>query len=108
MNHDVAVRALMQRVEIEHDPVQEAPKGSPRTESARVIVSLSSGEIHEAYVPFVRGFPSHPMSTADVEAKALELMTPRLGAERARRVVDQVADIEAMTNSGDLTALIAI
>jgi 2-methylcitrate dehydratase PrpD len=107
MEQDAAVRALMQRVEVEHDPAQEAPKGSPRTESARVTVSLSGGQALEAYVPFVRGFPSHPMSAADVEAKALELMTPRLGAERARRVVDQVANIETMANAGDLAALIA-
>ncbi|MGH6958751.1 MAG: hypothetical protein ACREEW_18970, partial [Caulobacteraceae bacterium] len=107
MRDDPAVQALMQRVEIAHDPAQEAPKGSPRTESARVTVTLEGAEVREAYVPFVRGFPSHPMSAADVEAKALELMAPRLGAARARRVVDHVAAIETMTRGGDLAGLIA-
>ena len=42
----------------------------------------------------VRGTPDNPMDRAEVEAKALDLMGPVLGPERARALVDQVGAIE--------------
>lgn len=107
MRTDPEVAALMARVDVVHDPKQEAGPGQERTESARVIVEDRDGARHETYVPYVLGFPSHPMSRADVEAKALELMTPRLGAGRARAVVARVAAIDTMTDAGELARLIA-
>ena len=107
MHGDASVRAWMARVEVVHDPAQEAPPGAPRTESARVVLALEGGAHHEVYVPFVRGYPSHPMSQADVEQKALELMAPRLGEQCARRVVEAVAALERMPAAGELVTLIA-
>jgi 2-methylcitrate dehydratase PrpD len=107
MATDARVKALMDRVTIVHDPAQEAAPGQPRTESARVIVVESSGKKHEIYVPYVVGFPSHPMKREEVEAKALELMSPSLGA-RARQVVDKVRNLDRMTDVSELIALIAV
>lgn len=107
MRSDVSVREAMAKVVVEHDPAQEAPPGTPRTESARVEVTLQGGAVLEKYVPFVRGFPSHPMSRADVEHKALELMAPRLGARRAGDVVAKVSALEELPAAGELVSLIA-
>jgi 2-methylcitrate dehydratase PrpD len=107
MATDAKVKALMERVTIVHDPKQEAARGQPRTESARVIVTENGGKRHEIYVPYVVGFPSHPMSRDEVEAKALELMAPRLGAARARQVVARVRTLESMSNARELIELIA-
>ncbi len=107
MRSDARVRDWMAKVEIEHDPAQEAPPGTPRTESARVVLSFRGGVRHEKYVPFVRGFPSHPMSRADVEHKALELMEPRLGTHGARAVVERVSALESLPAAGELVSLIA-
>lgn len=107
MASDTAVRALMERVEIAHDPVQEAAPGEPRTESARVTVTLTGGRQESAYTPHVLGFPSHPMTAADVEAKALGLMGPCLGEDRARAVVAAVRAIEDMPEARSLIHLIA-
>jgi 2-methylcitrate dehydratase PrpD len=107
MAGDGAVRALMERVEIAHDPAQEAAPGEPRTESARVTVRLEGGRRESAYTPHVLGFPSHPMAAADVEAKALELMAPGLGEGRARQVIAAVETIEALAEARDLIELIA-
>lgn len=107
MHGDEAARALMQKVEIAHDPAQEAKPGEPRTESARVVVEMTGGVRKELYVGHVRGFPSHPMDRADVEAKALELMTPHLGAGRAADVVAAVGALQDMPKAGELAALIA-
>jgi len=107
MHTDARVKALMARVDVVHDPAQEHDPGEARTESARVEVVQVDGRRLETFVPYVVGFPSHPMSKAEVEAKALELMTPRLGARRARQVVAQVWDIDHLADGGRLAALIA-
>ncbi|HYD44793.1 MAG TPA: MmgE/PrpD family protein, partial [Phenylobacterium sp.] len=107
MRTDAAVREAMQRVEVVHDPKQEHAPGEPRTESARVTVWERSGVRHEVFVPHVVGFPSHPMSRAQVEEKALGLMTPALGAARAQEIVARVRELEAEPRAADLVGLIA-
>lgn len=107
MAGDGAVRQMMDQVQIAHDPAQEAAPGQPRTESARVTVRLQGGEAVTAFIPHVLGFPSHPMSAADVEAKALELMGPALGPGRAAQVMETLRDIEAMPQARALVDLIA-
>jgi 2-methylcitrate dehydratase PrpD len=97
----------MERVTIAHDPSQEAAPGEPRKESARVFVTEAGGQTHTTFVPYVVGFPSHPMSRAEVEAKALELMAPRLGAARAGEVVRVVGALEELEAGGELVRLIA-
>ncbi|MDZ4052955.1 MAG: MmgE/PrpD family protein [Phenylobacterium sp.] len=106
MAQDPQVSDLMRRVEISHDPDQEAAPGQPRTESARVTVQLTDGGEETAYVPHVLGFPSHPMSPADVEAKAMDLMTPGLGEARAEAVVAAVRGLEDLADSRTLIDLI--
>ena len=105
--NDMQVHALMKRVEVAHDPKQEAGPGEDRTESARVIVQDSESGRHEEYVPWVRGFPSHPMSRADVEAKALELMEPVLGKARAKDVVDATRNLEQLQSATDLVQMVS-
>ena len=107
MAQDDAARALMERVEIRHDPAQEVPPPAPRPESARVSVLLADGRRETTFVPHVLGYPTHPMGLADVEAKALALMTPRLGPERASAVVAAVSELEAAPDCLPLIELIA-
>jgi 2-methylcitrate dehydratase PrpD len=107
MATDANARSRMERVTIAHDPAQEAPRGQPRTESARVIVVETGGRKQEVYVPYVVGFPSHPMTREDVEAKALDLMSPRLGASRAKQVVERVRTLEQLANGAELASMIA-
>jgi 2-methylcitrate dehydratase PrpD len=107
MHSDANVKDLMQRVDVVHDPKQEAPPGTERTESARVIVEQTNGQRHEIYVPYVVGFPSHPMSKQDVEDKALDLMSPRLGTGRAREVVAACWGLDTLKSGKALVRLIA-
>lgn len=107
MAQDRAALALMQQVEIRHDPAQEFPPPAPRPESARVTVTLADGREEAAFVPHVLGYPTHPMGKAEVEAKALDLMTPALGADRARKVIAAAADLERAPDCLPLIHLIA-
>ena len=104
---DTAAKALMEKVDVVHDPAQETPEGEARTESARVIVTDAKTGRHEVYVPFVRGFPSHPMSRSDVEAKAMELIGPVLGNTRASEVIGATREMETLKRGADLVDLIA-
>lgn len=104
--NDTAVHALMEKVDVRHDPAQETAAGEVRTESARVIVQDAVSGRHEVYVPFVRGFPSHPMNRQDVLDKARELMGPVLGASRADRVVSAVMSIEKLARADEIVRLI--
>jgi 2-methylcitrate dehydratase PrpD len=107
MATDQRVKQLMQIVDVVHDPAQEAGPGQERTESARVIIEQTSGPRREIFVPYVVGFPSHPMSKQDVEGKAMELMAPRLGAARARQVVSACWGLDTLRSGRSLVSLIA-
>ncbi len=107
MANDAAVKAFMTKVDVVHDPKQEAPPGQERVESARIIIVETGGKRHELFVPYVTGFPSHPMSKAEVEDKARGLMTPILGAARTQMLIDQVWAIDTMKNAGGFARLVA-
>lgn len=108
MRSDPMVRDLMKRVEVLADPGQKQKTGEPRPESARVTITMRGGDRHERFVDGVLGFPSHPMSRNDVEQKALELMIPKLGKQRAQKVVQSISSIESLKDAADLVELIAV
>jgi 2-methylcitrate dehydratase PrpD len=55
----------------------------------------------------VLGTPDNPMNADQVEAKALDLMSPVLGERRANELIRAVRDIEAIGNIRDLRPLLA-
>lgn len=107
MLHDEAIRQFMSRVDVVHDPEQEHAPGTPRTESARVTVTHEDGEQVQIYVPYVVGFPSHPMPADEVRSKAFDLTHEALGAERAQRLIETVDNLESLENAAELVPLIA-
>lgn len=107
MAADERAKALMRIVDVVHDPGQEVGAGEERQESARVRVIETGGRTHELFVPYVRGYPSHPFTKGDVEAKALELMAPRLGDRRARDVIEQCWALDRLRSGRSLAELIA-
>lgn len=106
-NNDSQVHELMKKMDVVHAPDLEVAEGETRTEPARVkLVDSRTGE-HQVFVPYVRGFPSHPMTREDVMAKAMELMSPVLGRARTQDVIDVVMDIENLDNGADIVPMIA-
>ncbi|MDD1449672.1 hypothetical protein NHF48_000085 [Sphingomonas sp. H160509] len=106
MHGDAAVAAFRRRVDVIHDPAQEVAKGQPRTESARVTIMRRGQPPLEKFVPWVRGFPSHPMSRADVETKARDLIAPVLGRTVADEIVRRTAGLDDEPRLGPLVALV--
>ena len=101
MATDAQVQQLMARVRVRHDPAQEAV---PRKESARVTLHLHDGRRESVFVEHVRGYPANPMTRADVETKARELMTPVLGRAQTDALVELVWRLEQLPDAGVLAA----
>jgi 2-methylcitrate dehydratase PrpD len=102
--NDAQVKAFMPNVIVVHDPAQEA---TPRVESSRVILTLDDGVKVESFLHHVKGFPEHPFDRQDVQAKARDLMSPRLGGKRVEQIIESVWAIESQTNVKKLVELIA-
>lgn len=100
---DTQVRELMARVSVTHDPEQEA---IPRKESARVTVRLHEGRSESVFVEHVRGYPANPMTRADVEAKARELIGSVLGPARTEAIVQLTWNIDELPDAAALAAAI--
>lgn len=107
MHGDAAVTAFRKRVEVVEDKKQEAGEGEERVESARVTIERRQGAPLVKFVPYVNGFPSHPMSRQDLEAKAFELMQPSLGDSASRDVISRTLALDDQPNVKELINLIA-
>jgi 2-methylcitrate dehydratase PrpD len=103
MTTDAAIQEKMKLVEMVHDPEQES---EPRSESARVTVTLQNGETRSVFVDHVLGFPDHPMDGDEVQAKALELMTPVLGEDKSSQLAARVRDLEKLNDVNELIPLL--
>jgi 2-methylcitrate dehydratase PrpD len=101
MSIDAEVQQLMTRVSVTHDPAQEAV---PRKESARVTIRLQGGRSESVFIEHVKGYPASPLSHADVESKARELMGPVLGSATTNALIDLVWRIDQLSDAGALAA----
>jgi 2-methylcitrate dehydratase PrpD len=99
MSTDAEVQQLMTRVSVTHDPAQEAV---PRKESARVTIRLQGGRSESVFIEHVKGYPANPLSHADVESKARELMGPLLGPAKTNALIDLVWRIDELSDAGAL------
>lgn len=91
-----AVRALMERIHIRHDPALDSdyPAGRP----SHVRISLRGGETLEKGVTYPLGDCTNPMTPAQKREKALGLLTRRYG-ERSSDI------LAALDESRDATSL---
>jgi len=88
---DPAVLAVRRLIELV--PSQELAEAHPPRQ-AIVEIALHDGRSLTHRTRAVRGTADNPMSRAEVEAKALDLVRGQLGAERARGLVEACRRIE--------------
>ena len=96
---DPAIVALRGRIRITPRPEQEFVTNSRQ---AIVNITLADGRQLQKRTLHVRGTPGNPMSPAEVEAKAHDLMAPVLGEERSRALIVQVRALDGLA---DMTLL---
>jgi len=90
---DPAVLALRRRIRVVPDA--ELTRALPPRQ-AIVEIETQRGERLAHRTRAVRGTPDDPMAQAEVEAKALDLLAPVLGAERARALTTAIRRIERL------------
>jgi 2-methylcitrate dehydratase PrpD len=100
---DPAIVQMSQRVRLV--PSEELMQAQPARQ-AIVELRLRDGRMvsHRTYA--VRGTTKNPMTAAEVEAKALELMTPVLGPEGSEKTIAAIWSISGATTLQGLASLI--
>ena len=91
--HDPAILELRERIRLVPDAglTRALP---PR--QAIVEIEMPDGRRLAERTRAVRGTPDNPMTAAEVDAKAMDLLMPVLGAERARALANAVRRIERL------------
>ena len=98
-------KVLAVRSKIEVVPSAELTAAVPARQAAVAIETTDSRSVrHRTYA--VRGTPDNPMETAEVEAKARDLVAPIIGAERAGKLIAAVAGLETLSQATELRPLL--
>jgi 2-methylcitrate dehydratase PrpD len=98
-------KVLAQRAKISVVPDQALmDPAAPR--SAIVEVTMTSGQKVDHFTKFPPGTKENPLTTEDVSAKARDLMTPVLGAEKAGKLIERINKLETMDHIRQLRPLI--
>ncbi len=75
---------------------------------AIVAIAAADGTIRTHHARAVRGTPENPMTDAEVEAKAFNLLAPLLGHDRAGSLVAALRGLDATTRVRDLRPLLML
>src|SRR5262245_225438 len=94
---------LRKRVELRGDDAMS--KAMPRREGA-VEIRMKDGRTLEHHTRAVRGTPENPMTRAEVEAKALDLVKPVLGRARSEKLCASIWGIEKIKDVRSLGRLL--
>jgi 2-methylcitrate dehydratase PrpD len=101
--HAPAVQAVRKRIELV--PSQELVVAVPARQ-AIVEIDLADGRTVRHHAKAVRGTPDNPMTAQEIDDKAIDLVTPIIGADRAGRLVAAVRGLESMRSVRELRALL--
>ena len=100
---DRKVLALRQKVQLLGD--DELTRAMPSRQGI-VEVVLRNGTILRRHVKAVRGTAENPMTRAEVDAKAYDLIVPVFGKQRARRLCDAIWSLDKLPNVRKLRTLL--
>jgi len=100
---DPAVLSVRSRIAVK--PSAELTAAVPARQ-AIVAIEAADGRTLRHRTVAVRGTPDNPMETAEVEAKARDLMVPVIGAKRAEKLIATVAALEQLSNATELRPLL--
>jgi 2-methylcitrate dehydratase PrpD len=76
----------------------------PRGVSCLMTLTTNDGQSYSSQVDYPKGSIQNPMSPAELRVKFDSLVIPVLGEERAKKIADMVANIEACTDVNQLMA----
>jgi 2-methylcitrate dehydratase PrpD len=85
----------------------DAAADFPRHYSGEVVLELDNGRTLSQRVAVNRGNPERPLSNAEIEAKFFENCSITLAEGAARRIRDQVLELDALASAAQLEATLA-
>jgi 2-methylcitrate dehydratase PrpD len=100
---DKKVLGLRAKVQLSGD--DELTRAMPSRQGI-VEVVLRNGTTLRKHVKAVRGTAENPMTRAEVDAKAYDLIVPVFGKKRARRLCDAVWSLDKLSNARRLRTLL--
>jgi 2-methylcitrate dehydratase PrpD len=100
---DPAVRAVRSRIELVGSPELTVAKPARQ---AVVEVEFNDGRKARHHAKAVRGTPDNPMTTAEIEAKAIDLCTPITGADKAKALAAAIAKLSSLRSVRELRPLL--
>jgi len=103
--HDPKILAQRAKITVVPDAALMDP-AAPR--GAIVEVTMTNGQKVDHFTKFPPGTKENPLSTEAVSAKARDLMTPVLGADKTEKLIDRIHKLEAVDNIRQLRPLITV
>ncbi len=100
---EAAVRALRSRITLV--PSAELSAAVPARQ-AIVEIELTDGRTLRHHAKAVRGTPDNPMTTAEVEDKARDLIVPVIGAARGEALITAVREMASLRSLRELRPLL--
>ena len=100
---DKTVQMVRSRVEL--IPSAELTRAVPARQ-AIVEIELADGRTVRHHAKAVRGTPDNPMTTQEIEDKALDLMAPIVGKERAAKLAETVRHLDRVKSIRELRPLL--
>jgi len=91
---DPATKHLMSKISVAVDPELDAT--FPRQRAARVAIEARGGKREELLQPTRKGDPDLPLTDRELEEKYLELVTPVLGAGKAKDLLQRLWRLESL------------
>ena len=101
---DPAVLEVKKRITLIDDPELDPSKG---LRQGITEVMTKDGAKFREHIIHVRGTADNPMTTEEVEKKSRELITPVLGEDRSRRLIDTIWNLERVKNMRELRPLLS-
>lgn len=89
---DPAIRSLLKRIRVTVDP--EVTARYPAEWGTRMTFTATNGTVVNLAAAFPRGNPENPVSTAVLETKLRDLVSPRHGLGAAERAIQAVNGLE--------------
>ena len=93
---DPTILDLILKIRFEEDPKYTA--AFPRTFECRFDITLKSGKVVTVCQQNPKGHPANPMSDQDLEAKFLKQIDTVVAPQQARKLLDQLWDIERLND----------
>jgi 2-methylcitrate dehydratase PrpD len=99
---DPSLRYLMRKVGMRTSPYWDDPTANAAApEGAHVSIELTSGQVHEGFRAYPRGAASHPLTSAEIDAKFLSCVRNVVGI-RGDEVLEKLHRIEDLLSVRDL------